>query len=141
MEENCLASEAYRLRDEGRHDYPLETRRLLRRVFCIHQLKSVCNAYSILIRFTSSISNVGNADFRPFIPKSQWIWHGCHQHYHSMEVKESLRDLKIIPGSNRTGVRALRHLGLVHRRQGGGGTQSKASWPPIIGSSSFFQAE
>jgi hypothetical protein len=30
MEENCLASEAYRLRAEGRHDYSMETRRLLR---------------------------------------------------------------------------------------------------------------
>ena len=66
MEENCLAYEAYRLRDEGRHDYSLETRRLL--------------------RFTTNIGNVGNADFRPFIPKSRWEWHGCHQHYHSMEV-------------------------------------------------------
>ena len=66
MEENCLAYEAYRLREEGRHDYSLETRRLL--------------------RFTTNIGNVGNADFRPFIPKSRWEWHGCHQHYHSMEV-------------------------------------------------------
>ena len=67
MDENCLAYEAYRLRDEGRHDYSLETRRLL--------------------RFTTNIGNVGNADFRPFIPKSAWEWHGCHQHYHSMEVQ------------------------------------------------------
>ena len=67
MEENCLAYEAYRLREEGRHDYSLETRRLL--------------------RFTTNIGNVGNADFRPFIPKSRWEWHGCHQHYHSMEVQ------------------------------------------------------
>ena len=65
MEENCLASEAYRLRHD-RYDYQTEFRRLL--------------------RFTASIANVGNADFRPFIPKSNWIWHGCHQHYHSMEV-------------------------------------------------------
>jgi lysyl oxidase-like protein 2/3/4 len=65
MEENCVASEAYRLR-ESRHDYALETRRLL--------------------RFTTSILNMGNADFRPFIAKEHWIWHACHQHYHSMEV-------------------------------------------------------
>jgi hypothetical protein len=38
------------------------------------------------LRFTASIANVGNADFLPFIPKSAWEWHACHQHYHSMEV-------------------------------------------------------
>ena len=65
MEENCLAEEAYRLRRESR-DFSLETRRLL--------------------RFTTSIENVGDADFRPFIPKSSWEWHACHMHYHSMEV-------------------------------------------------------
>lgn len=65
MEENCLASEAYRLRREN-PNFSLETRRLL--------------------RFTASIANVGNADFSPFIPKTQWQWHSCHQHYHSMEV-------------------------------------------------------
>eukprot|EP00094_Tigriopus_californicus_P014417 TCALIF_13989-PA protein Name:"Similar to Loxl2 Lysyl oxidase homolog 2 (Rattus norvegicus)" AED:0.18 eAED:0.30 QI:0/0/0/1/1/0.66/3/0/155 len=64
MEENCLASEAYRLQ-KHHSDYALQTRRLL--------------------RFTTSIANVGTADFRPFIPKSQWDWHACHQHYHSME--------------------------------------------------------
>ena len=67
MEENCLAEEAYRLRRESR-DFSLETRRLL--------------------RFTTSIENVGDADFRPFIPKSSWEWHACHMHYHSMEVGE-----------------------------------------------------
>ena len=67
MEENCLASEAYRLRRD-RYDYATEMRRLL--------------------RFTTSIANIGNADFRPFIPKSAWVWHGCHQHYHSMEVSD-----------------------------------------------------
>jgi lysyl oxidase-like protein 2/3/4 len=65
MEENCLASEAYRIRHKN-PDFSLETRRLL--------------------RFTTSIENIGNADFRPHIPKSHWVWHGCHQHYHSMEI-------------------------------------------------------
>ncbi|XP_040576272.1 lysyl oxidase homolog 2B [Lepeophtheirus salmonis] len=65
MEENCLASEAYSLRLNN-PNYNLEVRRLL--------------------RFTTSIENIGNADFRPFIPKSHWEWHACHAHYHSMEV-------------------------------------------------------
>ena len=65
MEENCLAEEAYRIRRDNA-DFSLETRRLL--------------------RFTTSIENLGDADFRPFIPKSSWQWHACHQHYHSMEV-------------------------------------------------------
>ena len=38
------------------------------------------------VRFTASVANVGNADFLPFIPKTAWEWHACHQHYHSMEV-------------------------------------------------------
>ena len=44
MDENCLASEAYRIRSEALPGWTMETRRLL--------------------RFTSSISNLGNADFR-----------------------------------------------------------------------------
>ena len=40
----------------------------------------------ITFNFYSSIANIGNADFRPFIPKSHWQWHACHMHYHSMEV-------------------------------------------------------
>ena len=65
MEENCLASEAYRLKKDH-PGWATETRRLL--------------------RFTTSIANVGNADFKPFIPKEHWEWHSCHMHYHSMEV-------------------------------------------------------
>ena len=45
-----------------------------------------CLLITIYFRFTTSIENIGNADFRPHIPKSHWVWHGCHQHYHSMEV-------------------------------------------------------
>ena len=52
MEENCLASQAY----VERHD-----------------------SYRRLLRFTTAIANVGSADFRPFIPKSLWEWHACHQ--------------------------------------------------------------
>ena len=69
MEENCLAAEAYRMRREN-PNFTLETRRLL--------------------RFTTSIENIGDADFRPFIPKSAWQWHACHMHYHSMEVRNIL---------------------------------------------------
>ena len=83
MEENCLAPEAYRLRREN-PNFSLETRRLL--------------------RFTTSIANIGNADFRPFIPKSHWQWHACHMHYHSMEVsdiKKERQAFKGLCGSNR----------------------------------------
>ncbi|XP_044754484.1 endoplasmin-like [Coccinella septempunctata] len=66
MEENCLASEAYRIQRENPNGWHLETRRLL--------------------RFTARIFNAGTADFRPFIPKHLWEWHMCHMHYHSMEI-------------------------------------------------------
>jgi len=65
MEENCVASQAYVERQENPYWQQL-TRRLL--------------------RFTTAISNIGSADFRPFIPKESWEWHACHQHYHSMET-------------------------------------------------------
>ena len=58
MEENCLASQAYTERQENPYWQQL-TRRLL--------------------RFTTAIANIGTADFRPFIPKSAWNWHACHQ--------------------------------------------------------------
>ncbi|CAG7722759.1 unnamed protein product, partial [Allacma fusca] len=66
MEENCLASSAYKLQRENAYGWHLDTRRLL--------------------RFTAKIVNQGNADFRPAIPKHLWQFHACHQHYHSMEV-------------------------------------------------------
>ena len=65
MEENCLASGAYTERQENPY-WQQVTRRLL--------------------RFTTAISNIGNADFRPAIAKEAWQWHACHQHYHSMET-------------------------------------------------------
>ncbi|XP_017889391.1 lysyl oxidase homolog 2B isoform X1 [Ceratina calcarata] len=65
MEENCVASQAYRIQKES-ENWHLETRRLL--------------------RFTARILNAGTADFRPSVPKHLWEWHMCHMHYHSMEV-------------------------------------------------------
>jgi len=65
MEENCVASQAYTERQTNPYWQQI-TRRLL--------------------RFTTAISNIGSADFRPFIPKNSWEWHACHQHYHSMET-------------------------------------------------------
>jgi len=65
MEENCLARQAYIDQATNPH-WQMLTRRLL--------------------RFTASIANIGSADFRPFIPKTAWDWHACHQHYHSMET-------------------------------------------------------
>ena len=65
MEENCLASEAYRERQENPYWQQL-TRRLL--------------------RFTTAIENIGTADFKPFRHKAAWQWHACHQHFHSMET-------------------------------------------------------
>ncbi|XP_076759795.1 lysyl oxidase homolog 3A isoform X2 [Xylocopa sonorina] len=65
MEENCVASQAYKIQTES-DNWHLETRRLL--------------------RFTARILNAGTADFRPSVPKHLWEWHMCHMHYHSMEV-------------------------------------------------------
>lgn len=64
MEENCVARPAYFQiqRPGGRF-----TRRRL-------------------LRFTARTANIGNIDFRPFIPKHLWKWHACHKHFHSMEV-------------------------------------------------------
>lgn len=65
MEENCLASEVYKM-DKNDYGWLYEQRRLL--------------------RFTARIGNIGTTDFRPFLPKQAWQWHMCHMHYHSMEV-------------------------------------------------------
>uniref|UniRef100_A0A1B6KSA0 SRCR domain-containing protein n=1 Tax=Graphocephala atropunctata TaxID=36148 RepID=A0A1B6KSA0_9HEMI len=66
MEENCLATQAYKIQREQPYSWHLETRRLL--------------------RFTARILNAGTADFRPSVPKHLWEFHQCHMHYHSMEV-------------------------------------------------------
>ena len=42
-----------------------------------------------LLRFSVQIENQGLADFRPVVPRSEWIWHKCHKHYHSMETFSS----------------------------------------------------
>ncbi|XP_048001426.1 lysyl oxidase homolog 2-like [Leguminivora glycinivorella] len=39
-----------------------------------------------LLRFTAASLNIGNDEFRPYLPKHLWQWHLCHMHYHSMEV-------------------------------------------------------
>lgn len=57
MEENCVASQAYKMQRES-ENWHLETRRLL--------------------RFTARILNAGTADFRPSVPKHLWEWHMCH---------------------------------------------------------------
>ena len=57
MEENCVASQAYVERQTNQY-WQKVTRRLL--------------------RFTTAISNIGTADFRPFIPKGSWEWYACH---------------------------------------------------------------
>ncbi|CAH0763306.1 unnamed protein product [Diatraea saccharalis] len=65
MEENCLSKTAYEIKEKN-PDWQFETRRLL--------------------RFTASSLNIGNDEFRPYLPKHLWQWHLCHMHYHSMEV-------------------------------------------------------
>jgi len=39
-----------------------------------------------LLRFDSLTMNYGIREFSPFLDRSQWIWHQCHNHYHSFEV-------------------------------------------------------
>lgn len=57
MEENCLATQAYAIQ-RTQHNWHMVTRRLL--------------------KFTATVMNAGNADFRPNIPKHMWEWHMCH---------------------------------------------------------------
>ncbi|XP_063369098.1 lysyl oxidase homolog 3A [Cydia amplana] len=65
MEENCLSKTAYEIQKTN-PAWQYETRRLL--------------------RFTAASLNIGNDEFRPYLPKHLWQWHLCHMHYHSMEV-------------------------------------------------------
>jgi len=32
-----------------------------------------------LLHFSTIAKNIGTADFRPEIDRSQWEWHACHQ--------------------------------------------------------------
>jgi len=38
-----------------------------------------------LMRFSARFWNRGTDDFRPNVRKTNWKWHHCHQHFHSME--------------------------------------------------------
>ena len=55
-------------------------------MYSINFKNEILGIKTLTFRFTTSIENIGNDDFRPNVPKSHWVWHGCHQHYHSMEV-------------------------------------------------------
>ncbi|KAL8621028.1 hypothetical protein ACOMHN_043518 [Nucella lapillus] len=80
MEENCLSSSAYHIR-ENNSNWRSASRRLM--------------------RFSTVVHNRGDADFRPnvakahwqwhachipYVAKAHWQWHACHMHFHSMEV-------------------------------------------------------
>ena len=58
MEEGCLSSSA-----EGTAQY----------------------SYRHLLRFSSQTMNFGTADFLPTLRPHEWIWHSCHNHFHSFE--------------------------------------------------------
>lgn len=62
MEENCLSADAYVIRRTN----PAGMRKLL--------------------RFSLKASNVGTADVSPYANYRDWVWHQCHNHYHSMNV-------------------------------------------------------
>ena len=39
-----------------------------------------------LLKFDSLTMNWGLYDFLPVLARDKWIWHSCHNHYHSMEA-------------------------------------------------------
>lgn len=41
--------------------------------------------YRSLLRFDSQTMNWGTADFLSNLQPDQWIWHSCHNHYHSFK--------------------------------------------------------
>ncbi|XP_078587639.1 protein-lysine 6-oxidase-like [Branchiostoma floridae x Branchiostoma japonicum] len=39
-----------------------------------------------LLRFALKTENRGKGEFNPELPRRYWVWHSCHQHYHSMDA-------------------------------------------------------
>lgn len=46
----------------------------------------IFNGYRRLMRFSMRVINIGDVDFAPFYPRDRWIWHTCHNHFHSVET-------------------------------------------------------
>ncbi|KAI3382286.1 hypothetical protein SNEBB_011380 [Seison nebaliae] len=65
MEENCLAPTAYEIQLRSKNWHHRKRR---------------------LLRFSGSVWNRGTSSFRPLAAKSDWEWHKCHMHWHSMNV-------------------------------------------------------
>lgn len=61
---------------------------------CAHEEKCLSSSadgkthdhYRHLLRFTSQTMNWGTVDFLPNLRPHEWIWHTCHNHYHSFEA-------------------------------------------------------
>ena len=61
---------------------------------CAHEEKCLSSSadgkphdhYRHLLRFTSQTMNWGTVDFLPNLQPHEWIWHSCHNHYHSFEA-------------------------------------------------------
>lgn len=61
---------------------------------CAHEEKCLSSSadgkshdhYRHLLRFTSQTMNWGTVDFLPNLQQHEWIWHSCHNHYHSFEA-------------------------------------------------------